>query len=214
MRSSKIPLLTSFLEGLVELIVLNLGLAAGVINTSVFTVMVMMALITTCMTVPLISYVYPKSMYAPCAKPGQISTDVVAYTSLPPLDGVDKKKDLKILVPVLSVASVRPILSLMRKFGNIDAVELMALRLVDVDDRTSAIIKTHGASALENDRSLEMIQTVAQLNYITVDAIMHIVPSSAFVDHIVETAKENDVNVIVLARGHRLHVRNILFCIY
>lgn len=37
-------------EGLVELIVLNVGLNAGVINTKVFTIMVMMALVTTFMT--------------------------------------------------------------------------------------------------------------------------------------------------------------------
>lgn len=39
-----------FAEGLVELIVLNVGLGAGVINTEVFTIMVMMALVTTFMT--------------------------------------------------------------------------------------------------------------------------------------------------------------------
>lgn len=42
-------------KGLVELIVLNLGLQAGVINEKVFAIFVMMALITTFMTVPLVS---------------------------------------------------------------------------------------------------------------------------------------------------------------
>jgi Kef-type K+ transport system membrane component KefB len=46
-------------KGLVELVVLNIGYDAGVINPTVFVIMVMMCLITTCMTTPLISWVYP-----------------------------------------------------------------------------------------------------------------------------------------------------------
>jgi Kef-type K+ transport system membrane component KefB len=46
-------------KGLVEIIVLNLGLDAGVINVKVFTIMVLMAIITTLMTSPLIQWVYP-----------------------------------------------------------------------------------------------------------------------------------------------------------
>ncbi|KAI9006234.1 Cation/H+ exchanger, partial [Gaertneriomyces semiglobifer] len=45
-------------KGLVELIVLNLGYTAGVINQKIFTMFVIMALITTFMTTPLITWVY------------------------------------------------------------------------------------------------------------------------------------------------------------
>ncbi|KAK3821247.1 MAG: Sodium/hydrogen exchanger family-domain-containing protein [Benniella sp.] len=46
-------------KGLVELVVLNIGYDAGVINPTVFVIMVMMCLITTCMTTPLVSWIYP-----------------------------------------------------------------------------------------------------------------------------------------------------------
>ncbi|KAF9926571.1 K(+)/H(+) antiporter [Linnemannia zychae] len=46
-------------KGLIELIVLNIGYDAGVINDRVFVIMVVMCLITTCMTTPIVSYVYP-----------------------------------------------------------------------------------------------------------------------------------------------------------
>ncbi|KAF9120916.1 K(+)/H(+) antiporter [Mortierella sp. 14UC] len=46
-------------KGLIELIVLNIGYDAGVINDRVFVIMVAMCLITTCMTTPAISYIYP-----------------------------------------------------------------------------------------------------------------------------------------------------------
>ena len=46
-------------RGLVELIVLNLGLTAGILNPTTFTVMILMALLTTFMTGPLIECIYP-----------------------------------------------------------------------------------------------------------------------------------------------------------
>ncbi|KAI8603211.1 Sodium/hydrogen exchanger family-domain-containing protein [Dissophora ornata] len=46
-------------KGLIELIVLNIGYDAGVINDKVFVIMVAMCLITTCMTTPAVSLLYP-----------------------------------------------------------------------------------------------------------------------------------------------------------
>lgn len=46
---------------LVELIVLNVGREAGVIDERLFTVMVMVALVTTMMTTPCVHLVYPPS---------------------------------------------------------------------------------------------------------------------------------------------------------
>jgi Kef-type K+ transport system membrane component KefB len=42
-------------RGLVELIVLNIGFDLGILSPKVFTMMVIMALVTTCMTGPLLS---------------------------------------------------------------------------------------------------------------------------------------------------------------
>lgn len=46
-------------RGLIELIVLNIGLDLGVISPALFTMMVLMALLTTFMTTPLLELVYP-----------------------------------------------------------------------------------------------------------------------------------------------------------
>jgi Kef-type K+ transport system membrane component KefB len=40
---------------------LNVGLDLGVISTTLFTMMVLMALVTTLMTTPLLEWLYPKS---------------------------------------------------------------------------------------------------------------------------------------------------------
>lgn len=49
-------------RGLIELIVLNLGLSAGILNTKTFSVMVIMCLVTTFMTNPLVEFILPVSM--------------------------------------------------------------------------------------------------------------------------------------------------------
>jgi len=46
-------------RGLVELVALNIGLDIGAISPQVFTIMVLMALITTVMTSPLLEWIYP-----------------------------------------------------------------------------------------------------------------------------------------------------------
>lgn len=46
-------------RGLMELVVLNIGLDIGVISPTLFTMMVLMALVTTFMTTPLLELVYP-----------------------------------------------------------------------------------------------------------------------------------------------------------
>jgi Kef-type K+ transport system membrane component KefB len=48
-------------RGLVELIILNIGLDLGVLSPALFSVMVLMALVTTFMTTPLLNWIYPKS---------------------------------------------------------------------------------------------------------------------------------------------------------
>jgi Kef-type K+ transport system membrane component KefB len=51
-------------RGLVELIVLNIGLEAGVISTGLFSILVLMAIFTTIATTPLLDAVYPATLYS------------------------------------------------------------------------------------------------------------------------------------------------------
>ena len=51
-------------RGLMELIVLNLGLDLGVISPKLFTMMVVMALVTTFLTTPLLRWIYPPAEQA------------------------------------------------------------------------------------------------------------------------------------------------------
>jgi len=50
-------------RGLMELVILNIGLDIGVISPAMFAIMVLMALVTTFMTTPLLEWVYPARLF-------------------------------------------------------------------------------------------------------------------------------------------------------
>ncbi len=64
-------------RGLMELIVLNIGLDLGVISPKIFTMMVIMALVTTLMTTPLLKLVAPKAPRA-ADQPHPLGADLPA----------------------------------------------------------------------------------------------------------------------------------------
>jgi Kef-type K+ transport system membrane component KefB len=63
-------------RGLMELIVLNIGLDIGVISPALFTILVVMALVTTFMAGPLIELIYPKRISD--QKPAAVAAEVAA----------------------------------------------------------------------------------------------------------------------------------------
>ena len=46
-------------RGMMELVILDIGLEAGIISPSLFTMMVIMALVTTVITTPLLEWIHP-----------------------------------------------------------------------------------------------------------------------------------------------------------
>jgi Kef-type K+ transport system membrane component KefB len=73
-------------RGLIELVFLNIGLDIGVISPTFFTMMVLMALVTTFMTTPLLGWVYPSRLYeqeiAPPVSDSRDSPSAVPATAL------------------------------------------------------------------------------------------------------------------------------------
>jgi nucleotide-binding universal stress UspA family protein len=89
-------------RGLTELIVLNIGLSLGVISPLLFTMLVIMALVTTFMTTPLLEWTYPKRL---------IKLDMLE----PQEEGVEEKKSeptYRILVPVANPSTQKGLVQL------------------------------------------------------------------------------------------------------
>lgn len=62
-------------QGLMELVVLNIGLDLGVISPTMFTIMVLVALVSTVSTTPLLKLIYPDSLIAKeLAEPRQVDS--------------------------------------------------------------------------------------------------------------------------------------------
>lgn len=59
-------------RGLMELVILSVGLDLGVISPTLFTMLVLMALITTAMTTPLLEWVYPARLRRDGAEPVEV----------------------------------------------------------------------------------------------------------------------------------------------
>ncbi|MBR8838491.1 MAG: cation:proton antiporter [Stigonema ocellatum SAG 48.90 = DSM 106950] len=97
-------------RGLTELIVLNIGLSLGVISPLLFTMLVIMALVTTFMTSPLLEWTYPKT---------QIRLDMVesepeeeTATETTPNNSDPHNRPYRILVPVANPGTQKGLLQL------------------------------------------------------------------------------------------------------
>jgi len=89
-------------RGLTELIVLNIGLSLGVISPLLFTMLVIMALVTTFMTSPLLEWTYPKKL---------IKLDILEPEATENPD-LDTATTYRILVPVANPSTQKGLLQL------------------------------------------------------------------------------------------------------
>ncbi len=131
-------------RGLTELIVLNIGLELGVISPILFTMLVIMALITTFMTSPLLEWTYPKKSIRLHSQPepsqgfddsqgGMISADLQTSTEI----AVQTPIDYRILVPIAN--------------PNTQTGLLQLATLIAQNHRQSAIINPLSLIELEED---------------------------------------------------------------
>ncbi|MCP6757688.1 MAG: cation:proton antiporter [Fischerella sp. CENA71] len=101
-------------RGLTELIVLNIGLELGVISPLLFTMLVIMALVTTFMTSPLLEWTYPKKLIKLNVVETQPETEIDAeiatrpYRVLVPVANPDTQKGLLQLAVAIAVNYQQP----------------------------------------------------------------------------------------------------------
>jgi len=96
-------------RGLMELIILNIGLDLGVISPALFAMMVIMALVTTFATTPILAWVYPQKMFGESEEsPVSIPVDASpAYSILVPVANPESQKGLVDLALALATPEGR-----------------------------------------------------------------------------------------------------------
>lgn len=128
-------------RGLMELIVLNIGLDLGVLSPTLFTMMVLMALFTTLVTTPILQLVYP---------PEALARDLLDPPQGPPADPADAS-DFRLLLCVAPGSSGPDMVLLTRALvgPSQGPARLYALQLVRPAERTSDILdQSDDAAAL------------------------------------------------------------------
>jgi nucleotide-binding universal stress UspA family protein len=114
-------------RGLMELIVLNIGLDLGVLSPTLFTMMVIMALVTTFMTTPLLQWVYPPSVVAAEEAPPEVAAPALAPS-------------FTVLMCVAYDRSGPGLVTVASALGAGGEARLYALRLIPPTDRASFVL--------------------------------------------------------------------------
>ncbi|PFH49513.1 hypothetical protein AMATHDRAFT_194834 [Amanita thiersii Skay4041] len=219
-------------KGLVELIVLNVGLSAGILSQRVFSMFVLEALVLTFMTTPLVTVLYPphirkriSSSDAPdhgdtehggafskrAINAGNMKTRFTvvldklehlpammaitqliqpqspppAYTVQPCIEG---RPSMSSSVSVIKTPSTK-------SFG----VSVDALRLIELSDRTSTVMKSSATEfLLQTDPVLSIFKMFGRLNDISISPRLSIVPFDDLAYNVAEHARRQGSHMIVV----------------
>ncbi|KAF7980666.1 hypothetical protein HWV62_37087 [Athelia sp. TMB] len=219
-------------KGLVELIVLNVGLSAGILSQlikaiqRVFSMFVFEAVLLTFMTTPLVSLLYPPNRrvrFEPNGvtrqnhraiedaqgpkSPGGDSEWKTRFTVV--LDKIEHLPGMmalsQLIQPVASTQEIPPTASPSGSSKSIDTKDrplgifMDALRLIELSDRTSAVMKSSVAdSLLQTDPLLGIFRMFGELHDIDVSTSLAIVPYDDLSLSVAEHAKDNASQLILL----------------
>ncbi|KAI8056529.1 Sodium/hydrogen exchanger family-domain-containing protein [Gilbertella persicaria] len=160
-------------KGLVELIVLNIGHDAGVLNDQIFVIMVVMALITTFMTTPMVIYLYPEWYQKQRAENDTNQVDLYdsektsvhhTTTTTTTTLGFDPYCFLALLNRIESVPSMMAFMQLLKHDKLPASVDMHALRLLELTERASAVMKFKDLRETQRqDPVLNVLRTFATL---------------------------------------------------
>lgn len=148
-------------RGLVELVILTVGLQFNVINDKVFAIMVVMALVTTFMTTPLLHWVYPPHLFEKELK------DVAGEQA------AEAKKPYTIVIPVAAPRSTGPLLRLADLISGPGKTDrrIYALHLRRPVDRSEFRSGLREAQQGPSDETLRTLMATAESHQVPVELI-------------------------------------------
>ncbi|KAF7308876.1 Na-H-Exchanger domain-containing protein [Mycena kentingensis (nom. inval.)] len=219
-------------KGLVELIVLNVGLSAGILSPQVFSMFVLEALLLTFITTPLVTFLYPPESRVRATGTGANFKNVsdaeeraAAHEHWRKLhDGartrftfiLDKIEHLPGMIAMAQLIQPQatltaPTLEETRRAskssdGDSSAtspsgsvVSIEALRLMELSDRVSAVMKSSASeSLLASDALLAIFRMFGQLHDLRVSTALTVVPFDDFGSSIAQQATNSGADMIVL----------------
>jgi Kef-type K+ transport system membrane component KefB/nucleotide-binding universal stress UspA family protein len=184
-------------RGLTELIILNIGLDLGVIPPALFAMLVIMALVTTFMTTPLLGWIYPAV---------QEEADAAAAA-----ETEDGPRPFRVLVPVANVKDaqllVHTALRLAREEG--EQAHVTLLRIVGLPG--SAFRASPRVQEMRMKRAADGLKPmVALVEGAGQIAVPLVIPSGDVADTIVRVANERQPDLVLLGWHRSFWGNNIL----
>ncbi len=177
-------------RGLMELVILNVGRELGVITDAIFAMMVIMALVTTALTTPILHLVYPRRL---------MEQDQVAETG----------GGYKVLIPVAMPASGPPLVMLADALtGGDEERQIIALYLKRPVDRDAYRVDLELDQPAEKTAALQPLLEEAVKHQVAVTSVVFTsrdVPSD-----IARTARLRHVDLILMGFHNPVYTQSIL----
>jgi hypothetical protein len=215
------------LVSLVELIVLNVGLQAKILDQRVFSMFVLHALVLTFITTPLTILIYPSryrvhastALEKPLAPGTSASTTPDDFTRFKfsfVLDCIEQLPSAMTLAQLLqrpsastwsSVSEKSPKdqnflqseMPVLPKFPDQRTISIDAIRLLELTERTSAVLKSQATDTLiRNDPVLSVFRTFGRLNHFSVSASLSVISFDEFSTHVADHARQNGSQMVVI----------------
>lgn len=223
--STRFALITHI--SLVELIVLNVGYQAKILNERIFSMFVLHAIVLTFITTPLTLFIYPPRVRGrdgtsleKALTPGTgatTSSEELTRTKFAViLDGMEQLPSAMTLIQLLrspSTGTRSPVTekSSIEK-GSIQSevpvvpylpeqttISIDALRLVELTERTSAVLRSQAADTLvHNDPVLSVFRTFGRLNHFSMSGALSVISHDEFSTHVADHVRENGSQMTVI----------------
>ncbi|KAG6907321.1 hypothetical protein DXG01_009440 [Tephrocybe rancida] len=211
-------------KGLVELIVLNIGLQANILDTRTFSMFVVHAIVLTFLTTPLTLFFYPpKYRTRDGPKPDHLAEGGAAAAVSSSEDAfktrftlvLDRIEQLPaamtiahLLHPTKALPPSSPALSDEKSeksfekppvYDGSTRISINALRLIELTSRTSAVLKSKVAESLiYTDPVVSVFRTFGQLNNLLVSAALSVVSHDDFPSAIATHVAETDSQMVIV----------------
>ncbi|EJD50521.1 hypothetical protein AURDEDRAFT_160422 [Auricularia subglabra TFB-10046 SS5] len=202
-------------KGLIELIVLNVGLSAKILDTRVFSIFVLEALVLTFMTTPAVQYYYPPRVrvrvgagnvtHANLETPREKRSLEAPSPTRPPSHDMWKSRFTVVLDKLEHLPAIMTMTQLLQPEGG---SRVDALRLIELSDRTSAVMRSSAADTLlETDPLIGVVRALGELNGFSVQAALAVVPSDNFAASIDEHVQhvESELVLVSWSAPHTTH---------
>jgi hypothetical protein len=199
---------------LVELIVLNVGLQAKILDERVFSMFVFMALLLTFITTPLTLYLYPQRHRdhggmalekAATSGTGATTSDTFMRSKFAVvLDNMEQLPSAMTLTQLLQPHSARlnverSLTEKSTQFHNKGAISVDVLRLIELTERTSAVLRSQSADTLtRNDPVLSVFRTFGRLNRFSVSAFLSVLNHDEFSSYVANHVREFGSQAVVI----------------